>query len=49
MKIDFPGILTIVFVIFKVTGYIDWSWWIVFSPLIIVFAIALFVVLVLEN
>lgn len=28
------GCLTILFVILKVTGYISWSWWWVFSPLI---------------
>lgn len=25
-------ILTILFVILKVTGYIHWSWWLVFAP-----------------
>ena len=28
-------ILTIIFVIFKLTGIINWSWWWVFSPLLI--------------
>lgn len=27
------GILTIIFVICKIFGFIDWSWWIVFLPL----------------
>jgi hypothetical protein len=31
--IGFPGLLTIVFVIAKITGYISWSWWAVFSPI----------------
>ena len=26
------NILTVVFVIAKITGYIDWSWWLVFAP-----------------
>lgn len=26
-------LLTITFVVLKALGYIDWSWWIVFSPL----------------
>jgi hypothetical protein len=28
----FLNILTVVFVIAKITGYIDWSWWLVFAP-----------------
>ena len=31
--IGLPGVLTIVFVILKLTGSIDWSWWWVLSPL----------------
>lgn len=30
---DFVGLLTIVFVVLKLTGHIDWSWWWVLSPL----------------
>lgn len=37
--IGFCGLLTIVFVIAKITGYIDWSWWWVFSPLWISFLV----------
>jgi len=33
--IGFSGLLTILFVGLKLTGYIDWSWWWVFSPIII--------------
>jgi uncharacterized protein (DUF983 family) len=29
----FPGCLTILFVGLKLTGYINWSWWWVLSPL----------------
>jgi hypothetical protein len=32
----FIGLLTLVFVIFKLLGKFDYSWWIVFSPLWIV-------------
>lgn len=32
-SIGFSGILTIIFVIAKILGLIDWSWWWVFSPL----------------
>lgn len=28
----FTGLLTIVFIVLKLTGYIDWSWWWVLSP-----------------
>lgn len=31
--IGFSGLLTIVFVTLKLTHYIDWSWWWVFSPI----------------
>ena len=39
--------LTIVFVILKVMGYIDWSWWWVFAPLWIPAAILAFALLVI--
>jgi len=38
--IGFCGLLTVLFVGLKLTGYIDWSWWWVFSPLLIGFALA---------
>lgn len=31
--IGFIGLLTIVFIVLKLTGYIDWSWWWVLSPI----------------
>lgn len=31
--IGFAGLLTILFIGLKLTGYIDWSWWWVLSPL----------------
>lgn len=37
--IGFSGLLTIVFITLKLTGYIDWSWWWVLSPIWIIFAI----------
>ena len=30
--IGFVGLLTIVFIVLKLTNYIDWSWWWVLSP-----------------
>ena len=32
-SIGFFGLLGIVFIVLKLTGYIDWSWWIVLSPI----------------
>jgi hypothetical protein len=37
------NILTVIFVIAKITGYINWSWWLVFAPTLI--SITLFVVI----
>lgn len=31
--IGFTGLLTVLFIGLKLTGYIDWSWWWVLSPL----------------
>jgi hypothetical protein len=36
----FLNVLTVIFVIAKITGYIDWSWWLVFAPTL--FAVILF-------
>ena len=33
MKIGFLGLLTLVFIVLKLTHYIDWSWLWVLSPL----------------
>ena len=42
-SIGFFGLLTLIFITLKLTGYIDWSWWLVlmplFLPVIIIFAI----------
>jgi len=37
--IGFTGLLTIVFVVLKLTHFIDWSWWWVLSPMLIGFSI----------
>jgi len=31
--IGFTGLLGIVFIVLKLTGFINWSWWWVLSPL----------------
>jgi hypothetical protein len=49
---DFTLVLTIIFVILKLTSVIKWSWWWIFSPMIISFIlyfIVVFVVLALLN
>ena len=42
-SIGFFGLLTLIFITLKLTGYIDWSWWLVlmplFVPVIIIFTI----------
>ena len=39
--IGFCGLLTVAFVVLKLIGIIDWSWWWVFSPLWISVAVGL--------
>lgn len=33
-----PEVLTIIFVILKLTEHIDWSWWLVFAPMYVYIA-----------
>jgi hypothetical protein len=42
--IGFVGLLTIVFIVLKLTSVIDWSWWWVLAPLWIGFALWLLIV-----
>ena len=46
MEIGLPTLLTIIFVILKLTGAIAWSWWWVFSPLWIVFVLGILLLIV---
>jgi hypothetical protein len=41
--ISFLGLLTLLFIAFKILGYISWSWWWVLCPLWIPVAIFLFI------
>lgn len=43
--IGFTGLLTIVFIVLKLTGNIDWSWWWVLAPLWITLLLFLLVIL----
>ena len=41
--IGMAGLLTMLFVVLKLTGTIDWSWWWVVSPMLISWALVLIV------
>ena len=45
--IGFFGLLTLIFITLKLTGYIDWSWWWVLAPfwgpIVLVIAILLLI------
>lgn len=43
--IGFGTLLAILFIGLKLTGYIDWSWWWVLSPIWIPIAIVIFIIL----
>ena len=45
--IGFVGLLTIAFIVLKLTNYIDWSWWWVLSPIWIVIVIVIIVFIIL--
>tara|TARA_Y100000310_G_C20693897_1_gene824139 strand:- start:1354 stop:1560 length:207 start_codon:yes stop_codon:yes gene_type:complete len=44
--IGFCGLLTIVFIVLKLTDYIDWSWWWVLAPLWIPITLVLTILLI---
>lgn len=46
--VGFCGLLTVAFIVLRLTGYIDWDWWWVLAPLWIPMLI-LFVVLVMRK
>jgi hypothetical protein len=41
--LSFTNILTLIFVLCKLTHYIDWSWWWVLSPVLISVGVSLFI------
>ncbi len=41
--IGFFGLLTIVFIVLKLTGYITWSWWWVLSPTLFCIGVVLLI------
>jgi len=46
-SIGFYGLLTICFIVLKLIGYIDWSWFWVLFPLILNFGLSLLLFIVL--
>ena len=44
--ISFTGLLTVCFIVLKLTGYINWSWVWVLSPLWIGFLVGIFILAV---
>ncbi len=44
--ITFVCLLLIAFIVLKLTGYIDWSWWWVSLPLWIPFSVFLIVIII---
>ena len=45
--IGFTGLLTIAFIVLKLLGKIDWSWWLVLSPVWVAIGLSVFVIIVL--
>lgn len=43
MKMGFAEVLTLLFVVLKVAEVVTWSWWIVFSPVIVAYSIILLI------
>lgn len=46
INIDSIDLITIVFVVLKLTEVIDWSWWWVLSPILISFALVIIVLII---
>jgi hypothetical protein len=44
--IGFVGLLTIAFIVLKLTGYISWPWWLVLAPIWITIALVLVVLMI---
>ena len=44
--IGFTGLLQIAFIVLKLCGVIDWSWWLVLSPFLLCCAIGVMAILI---
>lgn len=42
MKLSLTQVLTLIFIILKLTKNIDWGWWWVLSPMWIIFGLGIF-------
>lgn len=49
MKLGIAEIITLVFVILKLSNVITWNWWWVFSPIIIAVCIIIIVNLIVSS
>lgn len=45
--IGFVGLLTLAFIILKLTGCISWSWWLVLPPVLIELGLILLMLIIL--
>lgn len=45
--ITFTGLLTIAFIVLKLTGQITWSWWWVLSPVWLSFALVMLILFII--
>lgn len=45
--IGFCGLLAIAFIVMKLTGFIDWSWWWVLAPLWMTLILIVFMLLII--
>jgi phosphoglycerol transferase MdoB-like AlkP superfamily enzyme len=43
---NFLSMLTVLFIGLKLTGFIDWSWWLVLSPILLPIGLVLIVLVV---
>lgn len=41
--LNFTSILTLIFVLCKLTHFISWSWWLVFAPVLISTGLTIFI------
>ena len=46
VSFPFASVLTLIFVIAKLTNTVNWSWWIVFLPIMLEFGIAVAIMII---
>lgn len=46
LSFPFASILTLIFVVAKLTNTINWSWWLVFLPIMLEFGIAVVIMVI---